>query len=210
METSRPDLSDDVGALQAALVAARAHAVRVETELAAAQAQLSDDQALIAHLKLIIAKLNRDRFGPRAERTARLIDQLELQLEELEAAATEDELAAEKVAAKTTTVAAHQRKRPVRKPFPAHLPRERVVLPAPTACPCCGGERLRKIGEDVTETLEVIPRQWKVIQPFDKLRSAREVLVPRLREHRPSAGTFSCDPARLALRQAQEAPACWQ
>jgi transposase len=66
--------------------------------------------------------------------------------------------------AKTTTVAAFTRKRPARKPFPAHLPRERVIVPGPTACLCCGGGRLRKLGEDVTETLESIPRQWKVIQ----------------------------------------------
>jgi transposase len=174
METSPSDLPDDVEALKTALVAARTHAVQVETELAAAQAQLSDDQALIAHLKLVIAKLNRDRFGPRAERTARLVDQLELQLEELEAAATEDELAAEKAAAKTTTVAAYERKRPVRKPFPAHLPRERVVLPGSTSCPCCGGTQLRKIGADITETLEVIPRQWKVIQTVREKFSCRD------------------------------------
>jgi transposase len=82
----------------------------------------------------------------------------------LEASATEDELAAERAAAKTTTVTAFTRKRPSRKPFPEHLPRERIIEPAPTACLCCGSERLRKLGEDVTETLEVIPRQWKVIQ----------------------------------------------
>ena len=51
----------------------------------------------------------------------------------------------------------------VRTPFPEHLPRERVVIPAPAACPCCGG-KLAKLGEDVTETLEVVPRQWKVVQ----------------------------------------------
>jgi transposase len=174
METSLSALPDDVEALKAALVAARIHAAQVETELAAAQAQLSDDQALITHLKLIIAKLNRDRFGPRAERTARLVDQLELQLEELEAAATEDELAAEQAATKTTAVAAYKRKRPGRKPFPAHLPRERVVLPGPTFCPGCGGTRLRKIGEDITETLEVIPRQWKVIQTVREKFSCRD------------------------------------
>ncbi|HEX9463614.1 MAG TPA: IS66 family transposase, partial [Alphaproteobacteria bacterium] len=150
-------LPDDIEALKAALIVALA-------EAAAARAQLSADQALIAHLKLQIEKLNRERFGQRSERTARLIDQLELQLEELEASATENELAAERAAAKTTTVAAFTRKRPSRKPFPEHLPRERVIEPAPTACLCCGSERLRKLGEDVTETLEVIPRQWKVIQ----------------------------------------------
>jgi transposase len=150
-------LPDDIDALKAALIVAQA-------EAAAARAQLSADQALIAHLKLQIEKLNRERFGQRSERTARLINQLELQLEELEASATEDELAAERAAAKTTTVAAFTRKRPSRKPFPEHLPRERVIEPAATACLCCGSERLRKLGEDVTETLEVIPRQWKVIQ----------------------------------------------
>ncbi|ETX13190.1 hypothetical protein OCH239_12775 [Roseivivax halodurans JCM 10272] len=88
---------------------------------------------------------------------------MELQLEELEAAATEDELAAE-MAAKTTSVTGFQRRRPARKPFPEHLPRERVVIEAPTACSCCGSDRIVKLGEDVTETLEVIPRRWKVIQ----------------------------------------------
>ena len=92
-------LPDDIEALKAALIEAQA-------EAAAARAQLSADQALIAHLKLQIEKFKRERFGQRSERTARLIDQLELQLEELEASATEDELAAERAAAKTTTVAA--------------------------------------------------------------------------------------------------------
>jgi transposase len=73
-------------------------------------------------------------------------------------------LAAEQAAARTTTVAAFTRKRPSRQPFPADLPHDRQVEPAPTACLCCGGARLRKLGEDITETLEVIPRRWKVIQ----------------------------------------------
>lgn len=153
---SAADLPDDIDALKAALIASR-------TELATAKARQSDDQATIAHLKLMIEKLRRELFGPRAERTSRLLDQYELQLEELEATATEDELAAE-AAAKTSQVSAFVRRRPARKPFPDHLPRERVVVPGPTSCPCCGSTRLSKLGEDVTETLEVIPRQWKVIQ----------------------------------------------
>jgi transposase len=167
MDAGPEALPDDIEALQAALVAARA-------EVAAARARRSDDQALIAHLKLQIEKLNRDRYGPHSERTARLLDQLELQLEELEASATEDELAAEMAASKTTTVAAFTRKRPSRKPFAAHLPRERVVVPGPTSCACCGGTRLSKLGEDVTETLEVIPRQWKVIQHVREKFSCRD------------------------------------
>ena len=157
-------LPDDVEALKAALMVARA-------EAAAARAQQSDD--LIAHLKLQIEKLNRDRYGPRSERTARLLDQLELTLEELESSATEDELAAEMAAAKTTRVASFTRKRPSRKPFPDHLPRERVIIPGPTACACCGGARLSRLGEDITETLEVMPRQWKVIQTVREKFSCR-------------------------------------
>ena len=160
-------LPDDVETLKAALLAARA-------EAAAALAQRSSDQALIAHLKLQIEKLNRDRFGPSSERTARLLDQMELQLEELEASATEDELAAERAAAKTTHVAGFTRTRPARRPFPEHLPRERVVIAGPAACTCCGGTRLSKLGEDVTETLEVIPRQWKVIQHMREKFSCRD------------------------------------
>jgi transposase len=167
MDAGPEALPDDIEALKAALVAARA-------EVAAARAQRSDDQALIAHLKLQIEKLNRDRYGPHSERTARLLDQLELQLEELEASATEDELAAETAAAKTTTVASFTRKRPSRRPFPEHLPRERVVVRGPTSCACCGGTRLSKLGEDVTETLEVIPRQWKVIQHVREKFSCRD------------------------------------
>ena len=67
-------------------------------------------------------------------------------------------------AARTTNIAPFERKRPARMPFPEHLPRERIVIVSPCSCPACGGTRLSKLGEDVTETLEVIPRQWKVIQ----------------------------------------------
>jgi transposase len=70
-------------------------------------------------------------------------------------------------------VQAFERRKPARRPLPDHLPRERVVEPAPSACGCCGGTNLRKIGEDVTETLEVIPRQWKVIQHVREKFSCR-------------------------------------
>jgi transposase len=73
-------------------------------------------------------------------------------------------VAAEQLAAKASTVRAFTRRHPLRKPFPDHLPRERVVVEAPDTCSCCGSDRIVKMGEDITETLEVIPRQWKVIQ----------------------------------------------
>jgi transposase len=165
---------DEFDALRAALAAAEARADVAEAELAVARAKASDDRAQIAHLKLQIAKLQRQLFGPHAERTRRLLDQLELQLEELEASASEDEIAAEFAAAKTQSVAAFTRQRPSRRPFPEHLPRERVVEPAPCACSSCGSARLSKLGEDVTETLEVIPRQWKVIQHVREKFSCRD------------------------------------
>jgi transposase len=164
MEAARDGLPEDIDTLIAVLLAERVRAAQVAAELAVAKAQASDDQALIAHQQLQIAKLRRELYGQRSERTARLIDQMELAFEELESSANEDEIAAEQAVARTTNVVAFTRKRPARQPFPEHLPRERVVEPGPAACLCCGGTRLRKLGEDVTETLEVIPRQWKVIQ----------------------------------------------
>ena len=164
MAAWREDLPEDIDALRAALRAERARAARVEAELAVARAKASDDAAVIAHQQLQIEKLRRQLYGPRSERTVRLLDQMELAFEELESSASEDEIAAERAVAKTTNVVSFTRKRPARQPFPDHLPRERVVEPGPIACLCCGSSRLRKLGEDVTETLEVIPRQWKVIQ----------------------------------------------
>ena len=143
-------------------------------ELAVARAKASEDLALIAHQKLRIAKLERQIYGPRSERSDRLIDQLALQFEELETSATADELAAEIAVAKNTTVAGFIRKRAERNTFPEHLPRERMVIDLPTACECCGGTRLRKLGEDVTRTLETIPRQWKVIETVREKFTCRD------------------------------------
>lgn len=143
-----------IDALEAALAAERAARQQAE-------ARATSAEAMVAHYKLLIAKLRREQYGQSSERGRKLLDQLELQLEELEASAAEDEAAAEP--ADGTVVRPFLRKKPVRAPFPAHLPRERVVIPGPTACPCCGG-KLAKLGETITETLEVVPRQWKVIQ----------------------------------------------
>jgi transposase len=158
-------LPDDIDALKLALLAERA--VRREFEARAAGAE-----AMVAHLKLLIAKYKHDRFGSSAERSRKLLDQLEMQLEELETTATEDELAAAQAQSDTTTVRSFTRARPVRAPLPAHLPRERVVLASPTHCPCCGG-KLAKLGETVTETLECIPRTYKVIQTVREKFSCR-------------------------------------
>jgi len=138
--TTRSDAApDDIEALKAALSAERA-------ARQSAEARMSSAEAMIAHLKLMIAKYKRDRFGQSSER-ARHLDQLEFQLEELEATATEDALAADAAATKAGSipVKSFERKKPMRAPLPAHLPRERVVIPAPCSCPSCGG-KLAKLG----------------------------------------------------------------
>jgi transposase len=137
-----------------------------EARAAEAEARASAAEAMVAQLKLLIEKLRRELYGRRSERKVALIEQLSLELEELQAGATEDELRAEAAmkAAGAQHVQSFTRRKPARKPFPEHLPRERIVIPAPTTCPCCGSTALAKLGEDITETLEVIPRQWKVLQ----------------------------------------------
>lgn len=166
-------LPDDLASAHAMILAERAARREAEALAARAQAVNWHSEALIARLKLEIEKLKREIHGHRSERKARLLEQLELQLEELEADAAQDELAAE-VSARSSTVKAFERRRPSKKPFPEHLPRERVVVAAPESCPCCGSAKLAKLGEDVTETLEVIPRQWKVIQTVREKFTCRE------------------------------------
>jgi transposase len=149
-------LPDDIPALKAALIETRA--------------KLSGAQALIEHLQLVIAKMKREMFGPRSERSQRLIEQLELQLEELAAAAAEDEIKTETA---RVQVEGFTRRQATRRNFPADLPRRRIVHPAPTSCPCCGSNKLSKIGEDVTETLDVVPRQWFVTEHVREKFSCR-------------------------------------
>src|SRR6185312_13176660 len=127
-------LPDDIDALRAALIAEQL--LRREAE-----ARASGAEAMVAHLKLLIAKLRHDRFGASSERGRKLLEQLEAPAPgEASTPATDGAI-----------VQAFPRRKPVRTPLPEHLPRERVVIPGPTACPCCGG-RLSKLGETITES----------------------------------------------------------
>jgi transposase len=160
--------------LKAMLVAERAARIEAEAKARSAEAKAHARALEIAKLRFAIAKLRHQRFGQSAERGA-LLEQLELQLADLEETAAEVETAAKIVApanADKAPVRGFERKKPARGPLPDHLLRERIVYPAPSACPCCGG-MLRKLGEDVTETLEVVPRQWKVIQHVREKFSCR-------------------------------------
>src|SRR5215207_2605666 len=154
-------LPKDLAAAHAMLRAERAARHIAETQLAKRDAaiarQVGEVAALrleIERLKLLLAKARREQFGRSSERGARLVAQLELQLAELEESASEEETAAELAAPTPEPVMCPRATRkPARRPLPEHLPRERIVYPAPCACPNCGGP-VRKLGEDITESLE--------------------------------------------------------
>jgi len=157
------------------VIATQIACLEAEAKARNAEAEVRARELLIEQMKFTIAKLRHERFGQSSERSA-VLEQLELQLADLEEDASEAEakaqLAAAAAAAAKVEVQAFERRKPARRALPEHLPRERVVYPSPTACPCCGGV-LHKLGEDVTETLELIPRQWKVIQHVREKFSCR-------------------------------------
>jgi transposase len=174
-------LPDDVATLKAMLGAIQAAKLLSDQRAANAEARSLDLDAQIANLKLTIAKMKRDTFGASSERGTKLIDQMELQLGELVEAATEGNVEAEIA---TPARATPEPKKPARRPLPAKLPRERVVHPAAATCQC--GGHLRKLGEDVTETLELVPATWKVIQHVREkfsCRSCEKITQPPAPNH---------------------------
>src|SRR4051794_32272749 len=152
-------LPTDVDMLQHLLLAREAELAQVRSDFVQSQARESNAAAVIAHLQLAVEKMRRDLYGQRSERGARILDQMEFELADLVATASEDDLAAEGTTARSFT-----RRTSSRKPFPEHFPRERILVPGPVSSTRCGSPRRAQLGEDVTETLEVIPRQGKVLQ----------------------------------------------
>jgi transposase len=166
MSLAATSLPDDLAAAHAMILAERA--ARLEAEAAVSSARRE-----IERLKLLLAKARREQYGQSSERGARLVAQLELQLGELEETEAEEEATAE-LAAPPAQLEGRVRtgRKPARRPLPEHLPRERIVYPAPCACPRCGGP-VRKLGEDMTETLECEPRRWKVVEHVREKVSCR-------------------------------------
>jgi len=119
------------------------------------RARLAFNSAEIEQLKLLIAKLRRMQFGRSSERLDRQIEQMELRLEELQTAQAELPPAA--------TPRSEEKAKPVRRPLPEHLPRERVVHEPSCNCPECG-TAMKKIGEDVSEVLDYVPARFRVIR----------------------------------------------
>jgi transposase len=166
MSADREPLPSDLATAHALILAERDARQRAEALVSAAALE-------IERLKLLLARMRRERFGQSSERGARLVEQLELQLAELEEGVAEEEAAAEIAAAPPERAErSGSTRRPARRPLPEHLPRERIVYPAPCACPKCGGP-VRKLGEDVTETLECVPRRWKVVEHVREKVSCR-------------------------------------
>jgi len=137
-------------------------------------------------LKVRLARLTRGQFGLSSEKFAAAVAQLELEIEAREEDQAE-RLAAQPAAVRAVVEAAMK---PARRPLPEHLPREEIDHPVPCACPACGGP-LRKIGTDVTETLEHVPARFKVIRHVrDKLscRACDTVVQAPTPDHAISRG----------------------
>lgn len=173
--TSVPDpLPADLAEAHAMIMAERAARRAAEAEAAIARETKRVLDLEIERLKLEIARLRRQRFGTSSERGARL-EQLELALAELEETAAQADAASELRMANRSSIPARSpaaSRRPARRPLPEHLPRTRVVYPAPATCPCCGGD-VRTLGEEITETLERLPAHWFVVQHVREKISCR-------------------------------------
>jgi transposase len=176
MTPATDSLPTDLAAAHAMIRETRAALLAAEARASALESEAKHRALLIEQMKFTIAKLRHEQYGQSSERGA-ILEQLELRLADLEEDASEAEaqaqLAAAAASAAKIKVEGFERKRPARRPLPDHLPRERLVHPAPTTCSCCGSTALRKIGEDVTETLEHVPSSWKVIQHVREKFSCR-------------------------------------
>ena len=156
--TITPDsLPDDIAALKRIIAEMARDAVAARAE--------------IAKLKFQLARYRRAEFGRSSEKLAHEIEQLELAIEGLEADQAE-RLAAASPAVAAAVESAAEAQKPARRPLPEHLPREEVRHPTVGACPHCGGA-LRRIGEEVTETLDYVPGRFKVIRHIREKLSCR-------------------------------------
>lgn len=161
------------------IAALRGQLAEREADLAMARAELTGAHLLIEHYKAQLNKLRRMQFGRSSEALDAQIHQLELRLEDLE-----EGDAARKAAAQHSAPGGPERERrqPVRRPLPEHLPREDIIHPAGDVCPGCGGTQFSKLGEDVTEVLDKIPARLKVvrhIRPKFSCRACETIIQAR-------------------------------
>lgn len=158
------DLPDDVEALKRMITTMSAEAASLNNEFMATVSELAEAREVISDLQFQLARLNKLQHGAKSEKIDRIIEQLELQLEDLEEqeGATIAGMALRPEGA-AVLQAVQDKRRPTRKPLPEALPRETIEHSGPCACPSCGG-KLSKLGEDVTEVLEFVPARFKVVR----------------------------------------------
>jgi transposase len=161
-------------ALPADLAAAHAMILAQREHLTLAKSEVTVGRLEIERLKLMLAKARREQFGQSSERGKLLVEQLELAIEDLEETQAEQETKAEIAAPVAAKQKRAQNPRPPRRPLPDNLPIERIIEPAPCACGKCGSERLHKLGEVVSKTLECEPRRWKIIEHVREKFSCRD------------------------------------
>jgi len=160
--------------LPADLAAAHAMILAQRELLTLAKSEVTVGRLEIERLKLMLAKARREQYGQSSERGRLLVEQLELAIEDLEETQAEQETKAEIAAPEAAKQKRAQNPRPPRRPLPDNLPVERIVEPAPCACGKCGSERLHKLGEVVSKTLECEPRRWKIIEHVREKFSCRD------------------------------------
>ena len=169
MSLANSPLPSDPQALRIFAADLQAELARKDIEIAANAAEIHAKSLHIEKLKMQLAVLRRARFGRSSEKLDRDIEQLELLIGTLE----EDAAAQDARAATTdpTTGSAPkspakipERRQPVRRPLPEHLPRETVTHEPACTCPGCGGTIFSRIGQDEREVLEYVPSSFKVIQ----------------------------------------------
>jgi len=157
-------LPSDPAALRALAAGLQAELARKELEIAANAAEIHAKTLHIEKLKMQLAALRRARFGRSSEKLEGEIEQLELLIGELEINQAEAESRAAADPARRDPAKARPRQPAVRRPLPAHLPRETVTHAPPCTCPGCGGTVFSRIGQDEREVLEYVPSSFKVIR----------------------------------------------
>jgi transposase len=181
-------LTDDPTVLKAMIAALQAENARISATLQA-------HEQLVQALRLRIAKLQKQAFGKSSEKIEREIAQLELALEDLLIAVAEQstEPAGDEDADLPAAVASATEVKPRRRPRVSdETPRERRELDPGTCCPDCGGD-LRVVGEDVSELLDMVAAQMKVIQVARVKKSCRrcEKMVQPAAPSRPIPGSMA-------------------
>ena len=175
MSQTPADLPNDPAILKAMIAALQADNAKMSASLRA-------HDLLVQALRVRIAKLKKQKFGPSSEKIEREIEQLELALEDLMVATVEadgtppdedETLEQDTPVTATPDADATPDKKQRRRPRVSEdTPRERRELDPGNACPDCGGD-LRIVGEDVSELLDMIAAQIKVIEIARVKKSCR-------------------------------------